>query len=329
MRLKTFCAVFAVWGMAAGMDAAAIASSAVYLKAYLHFLLADQVERQAELLVKNADSKIREEAMASVAEWSADQKRAIRESLTQSIRAGDARAEFEGFVERYLAAESAGDQEHLQALARAFGWSGISDYEALRQRATSELLAQEVKEASQFLGLLQTWIEQREKGISTGSLERWLEYASRPVPQPDAMQMSGSAKSALAAAEAPLGDYTSWEEPGATPLDLYSRGREEKRARVAEEARTAMQQIAEERRAAEEEYAQKKQAEAQADAEAVRRQAERMAAADQLAQEQRQKSWGNRLKKIVGSTVSAATGAFTGGIGTRAGEEAANAIFGD
>lgn len=329
MQRKLFPAVFAVWATSAIMASSAIASDAAYYKAYLHFLLTDQVERQAELLVKNADPKTREESLVAVSEWSADQKRAIRASLMQSNIGGDAKAEFERFVARYLEAESAGDPELLRSISREFGWPGMQDYQALRQKATAELLSNEMDDASRFLGLLQTWIEQREKGISTGPLKRWLDYASRPVPSPASAQAPRSARNPLAAAEAPLGEYTSWDEPGASPLDAYSRGREEKRARVVEEARIAMQQIAEERRAAEEEYAQKKQAEAQADAEAVRRQAERMAAADQLAQEQRQKSWGNRLKKIVGSTVSAATGAFTGGIGTRAGEEAANAIFGD
>ena len=59
----------------------------------------------------------------------------------------------------------------------------------------------------------------------------------------------------------------------------------------------------------------------------MKRHADKLAATEKDALEQRKNSWGNRLKSIVGATVSAATGAFTGGIGTRAGQEAANAIF--
>jgi hypothetical protein len=95
------------------------------------------------------------------------------------------------------------------------------------------------------------------------------------------------------------------------------------------EAQDGMEQIANERKSAEEEYAAKKTSDAQAEAENMKRHADKLASTEQEALEQRKNSWGSRLKSIVGATVSAATGAFTGGVGARAGEEAVNAIFKD
>ena len=46
-----------------------------------------------------------------------------------------------------------------------------------------------------------------------------------------------------------------------------------------------------------------------------------------LSLEQQQNSWGNKLKTVVGTTISAAGGAFLGGIGTQAGQKAADALF--
>jgi hypothetical protein len=60
----------------------------------------------------------------------------------------------------------------------------------------------------------------------------------------------------------------------------------------------------------------------------MKNQADKLATAEKDALDQRQNSWGACLKTIVGSLVSSATGAFTGGIGARAGEEAVNAVFG-
>jgi hypothetical protein len=59
----------------------------------------------------------------------------------------------------------------------------------------------------------------------------------------------------------------------------------------------------------------------------MRAQAQRLAATEEEALAQRENSWGNRLKRIVGSTLGAATGALTGGIGAEAGRRAANEIF--
>ncbi len=112
-----------------------------------------------------------------------------------------------------------------------------------------------------------------------------------------------------------------------TPRNLFAEARKKKQERRAAEAQAAMQQIATERQNAEQELASKKQAEAQAEADAVKNQAQKLAATEKQALEQQQNSWGNKLKALVGTTISAAGGAFFGGIGAQAGQMAANALF--
>jgi capsule polysaccharide export protein KpsE/RkpR len=110
-------------------------------------------------------------------------------------------------------------------------------------------------------------------------------------------------------------------------LASFSASRSERRAKALEEAQAGMQQVAAERQAAEQEYAAAKTAAAQAEADAMRKHADKLAAAEQEALEQRKNSWSGRLKQIVSTTIGAAGGAFFGGVGSRAGEAAANAVF--
>jgi hypothetical protein len=115
------------------------------------------------------------------------------------------------------------------------------------------------------------------------------------------------------------------ETPAA--LDSFAQARQDRRQRALEEAQAGMQQVASERDAAEREYAARKTASAQAEAEAIKRQADKLASTETEALEQRKNSWGNKLKGILSATIGAATGAFTGGIGTEAGTRLADAIF--
>ncbi|MBO4448059.1 MAG: hypothetical protein J5807_01065, partial [Kiritimatiellae bacterium] len=77
-----------------------------------------------------------------------------------------------------------------------------------------------------------------------------------------------------------------------------------------------------------EEYNAKKQAAAAAEAAAMQAQAQKLAAAEQEAVEQDQNSWKTRVKGIVSSAAGAAGSAFLGGVGSRVGEAAAQAVFG-
>ena len=66
---------------------------------------------------------------------------------------------------------------------------------------------------------------------------------------------------------------------------------------------------------------------AKRDAEAVKRHAQQLAATQEEIIKQRQRSWSARLKRIAGALISSTTGAFTGGIGERAAQEAVNDLF--
>ena len=90
-----------------------------------------------------------------------------------------------------------------------------------------------------------------------------------------------------------------------------------------------MAQVSEERRIADEEYNAKKQAAAAAEAAAMQAQAQKLAAAEQEAVVQDQNSWKTRIKGIVSSAAGAAGSAFLGGVGSRVGEAAAQAVFKD
>lgn len=316
-----------LWSLWLGLAGGAVAARpADYYRAYLSFLVLDQTVKQAEGLLDGLAADAQGEAREAIRTWSAGQKSRLRGAIGT---APEDRSAFETFVSGLVEAEAAGDPAALAELARGLDLAATGDYAALRQQVIQRDLGAALEDSSRLLGVLQTWSEQQRAGLTTGPLRAWLERAAQPPPAAPPPPPR-AARSALAAAEVPLGDYQGPdEEETSSPLAAFGALRAEQRAREVEEARAGMQQVAEERKAAEEEYAQKKAAEAQADAEAVKRQADRLAAVDQQAQEQRQKSWGNRLKSIVASTIGAATGAFTGGIGTRAGQEAAAAVFDD
>jgi phage terminase Nu1 subunit (DNA packaging protein) len=119
------------------------------------------------------------------------------------------------------------------------------------------------------------------------------------------------------------------ESPEPNPFDDYRASRQAKRKRAMEQAREGMSAVAGERQAAESEAASKKLAAAQAEAAAMQKHAEKLAAVEQEALEQRKNSWSARLKNIVASTVSTATGVFFGSVGQRAGEAVTDAVFND
>ncbi len=66
-----------------------------------------------------------------------------------------------------------------------------------------------------------------------------------------------------------------------------------------------------------------------AEAAAMKKQAEDLAKIEEQAFQQRQRSWGNRLKKIVASAGGAFVGGFTGGIASEAASEAISEIWPD
>lgn len=292
---------------------------AVLIVQYLRFALAGQVEQQVAQLGEGQDEGRRAELRQVSDAWQASRKASIRTALQQRF-GPQGRTRFEAFVNEWMRAEGTRDADALHRYVAAFSLEPPepASFADLRSRVLQEHLDSDLQDASVLLARVQAWVEAPADGPLADRMEDAGKKAdsARPV-----------VRNPLREAEVGTRDWQAPGEEDGSPLDAFGKARQDRRDRALEEAQAGMQQVAEERRAAEEEYAQKKMAEAQADAEAVKRQADRLAATEQEALEQRQKSWGNRLKSIVGATLSAATGAFTGGIGTRAGQEAASALF--
>ena len=303
--------------------------NAVLGQCYLKFMLYQQVAAQANGVAAEAPQADQDQIRKAAADWSASKTRSVRSLLTARFQ-DDARGKFEQFVADYTTAEKTADPEFLARMIAAFGFAPApADYASLRKSAIDSFLQPDVAEGSKWLGEVQTWADVRAKTPGTPDLSIWLTRDQPAAAAKPAKQKKPAVKKpdTLADAEAEMGEFAAGEEDVANPLDNFDEMRKKRSERKLEEAQAGMEQVASEREAAEQEYAAKKTAAAQAEAEAMKRHADKLAATEKDALEQRKNSWVNRLKSIVGATVSAATGAFTGGIGTRAGEEAANAIF--
>ncbi len=315
-----------------GGQAPQLGDEALLLKAYCHYMLTREIPAQGKALAEGATPADAEAIGRALNEWSAGQVVAIRRELERRF-GEEARTRFEEFVSEFTAAEERKDAAYLAALAAAIRRTPPpADYAGLRKAAVNALLRQEIESASKWLADVQTWRDLRAQRDDVPALEVWL---AREAPEeqeaampPAAARAPARAVNPLAEAEAPLPELQTDEEgESAGPLDSFDSLRRERRARALKEAQAGMAQVAAERQAAEQEYAAKKTAAAQAEAESLKRHAEKLAAAEKEAAVQRQNSWSSRLKNIVGATITAATGAFTGGVGTRAGEALANEVF--
>jgi hypothetical protein len=309
----------------------------VLLKALLRLEVVEQVRRQAAMLAQKAPEADAKAVEAAADDWVEKRKNATRRELTDTFGEG-AKSAFQAFVAQLSERESANDRDYLALLAGALGLASVPDsYVDLRVQAIERLLSSDMQEGADFLAEIETWLDVAVQAEAPPSLEAWLSRAG--TQESIARDWSfGATKSmrpprasdALRMAEAEVRTGTVPEGlDSESQLDRFSDSRKARRARKLAEAEAGMAQVAAERRAAEEAYAKEQLAKAQAEADAMRSQAEKMAAAEQEALAQRQNSFGNRLKRVVGATVSAAGGAFFGGVGARAGQEAVNAIFGD
>ncbi len=313
---------------------AAPAETDLLLRSLFRHRVAAQTAAQAGELGTAAGDAAAEQVAAAADRWSGEIHRSIRSELAAAF-GENAKDRFGEFVETFTSAERENDPVFLAALARDLRWTPPpADYGALRRMVLEQLLARDLSEAARFLGEVQTWLDLRRRSAEVPPLQAWLERA-QPVPlapvedspPPRLVPQRPRSSNPLRDAEAPAGEYTPSEEPAAGGLDAFSGARTARREKALEVAQAGMAQIAEERRAAEEELAARKTSAAQAEAEAVKKHAEKLAAAEQDAIEQRKNSWSGRLKQIVSTTIGAAGGAFLGGVGSRAGEAAAEAVF--
>ena len=298
MRLLAICAAVLVLG------ADAADRSRGLMSALLRFELAGQVvaharKLSAEPAVAAAADAYRGRAMAR-----------IKADLTDLCGdAGVAQREFGAFVDAVKASPK--------------------DYAGLRAELAKGELAPDVAAAGRFLGDVEAWLKLKAKG-ETVPLDVWLARDEKPAAgNPPAAKPKVAKRKAnpLRDSEADAGTFIEAKDDGNSALRSFGAARKARRAKALKDAEVGMQQVAAARKLADEEANAKKLAAAQAESAALQAQAVRLADAEKEAVIQDQNSWKTRLKGVLTTAIGAAAGAFTGPVGARAGEAAAQAVF--
>jgi hypothetical protein len=323
----------ALAGAASAMLARA-PDAAVLLRSYYRYLLTQQVGAQVQTMTAPLPKADAAAVQAAVTAWNGQRMEVVRQDLV--VHFGEqGRPKFEQFFAAYSEAEKNNDAGYLRELCGALGARPPlpADYAALRQLGLTSWLQADIQASSKFLADVQTWLQLKNRTPNMPPLNVWLARdATAALAVADARVAPPPPKTVaqqLASAEATMPEFKAEDEaaPGSNPLEAFAAQRKERRERAVKEAQEAMAQVATERQAAEQEYASKKQAEASAEAEALKNHAQRLADAEKQAIEQEKDSWSAKLKGIVGATITAAGGAFFGGVGAQAGQMAANFIF--
>lgn len=294
------------------------------LKGFYEYGLNEEVESGCLELMEDASASEVVQMKKVLASWQRGNMKSIKNSLVGTF--GDnAKSKFEAFVAAYSKAESIADMKFFNSIIDDINLkSQVADYNELRRYAAKEIMASSLDGASVFLSDIQTWRELGVMGLDRPPLDVWLLRDSIGSGNSEPKKK----KRSLRGSEASAGKFKgTGMSDDANPLETLSKLRDEKRAKALKDAESGMAMIAAERQAAEQEYAAGKMAKAKAEADAQVAQAKKFAAAETEAIEQRKHSWGNRLKNIVGATVSAAGGAFMGHVGAEAGRQAINAVF--
>jgi len=300
---------------------------ALLLTEFLKLTGVKEIERAASQMCERASPRAAREVDAVMQIWLKHQTRFIRENL-ESAFGETARSRFSDFVEQFTEAESKTDRQYfVQLVAGAYAGGNMPrTYAELRDYMYNNHLHDFASQSSHFMGNVQTWVDLHEKGERVPPLQVWLsrdhEAQSAPEPKP-----KGALASLKEAEAGNLGDENLDFAKAGSPLDEFEKVQKARRKKALERAYAGMEQVAKERKSAEDEYAAKKIQAAKAEAEAIRQFAKRLAAAQDEALKQRENGWGKRLKKIVGATITATSGAFFGGIGSQAAQIAVSAIF--
>ena len=304
---------------------------ALLLKAMFRLDVAQHVVNQAAKIAEPCEPDVAAEVVAAAKTYQARESGAIRDALEGAFD-DQARTVFGDFVDAYAKASESDNAAFLATLVKAVGGWGEdppADYAALRSGMVQRVLREEIAAAGRFLADVQTWVDLKGRAEDVPPLAAWVDRAA-PVgttTRQVVKRRKPAKRNPLRDSEAQAEDFEGESGGGDGALEGFGAARKERREKALQDAQAGMQQVAEERRAAEEEFAAKKTAAAQAEADAVRKQAEKLAAAESEAIEQRKNSWSGRLKSVLTATIGATSGAFLGNVGGRAGEAAANAIF--
>lgn len=320
--------ILAVLAMMQDVSAAKVTDTEVLLRSFIHFSLTQEVRAQAIALAKNLPANEADQIRNVAGNWFNGEMAELRKNLEKTF--GDAAKDrFKKFVGEYTSAEKTSNLDYLANVASQTELpQAPQDFVSLRKMAMKQWMGQQLSAGTGLLSEIQTWIEVRRKQTDAPPLQIWLARNDTPgtTPAPRATEPPRR-KNLLAEAEAPAPEYSPSQPPVGSSMDAFTQLRKEKRKKAMMDSQAGMQQMAMERQVAEQEYGARKMSDAQADAEAVRAHAQKLAAVESEALAQRENSWGNRLKQIIGGTVSIGLGAFTGGIGREAGKQAAEELF--
>lgn len=323
-------AILAVFIMLQSAMAGKTSDSEVLLRSFIRFSLTQEVQAQAVALAKGLPRKDANQIQDVVHGWFNREMAVLRKDLEKTF--GDtAKDRFKKFVAEYTSAEKAGDPEFLAHLSSQAGLTNPPpDFATLRKMALKRWTGKQISAGTWLLSEIQTWIDVRGKQSDAPPLQAWLARDQKPGQTQAKASPPGEPPrqvNSLANAEATAPEWNASQVTAGSSMDAFSQVRREKRDKAMQDSQAGMQQMAMERQAAEQEYGARKMAEAQADADAVRAHAQKLAGVESEALAQRENSWGNRLKRIIGGTLSAGLGAFTGGIGHEAGKRASDEIF--
>jgi len=294
------------------------AEAVIWLQAYLRYDLTKRTAEQSALLAAARPAEDQAQVAEAAALRQTEQNARLRRALEAQFGA-TARERFAAFMADWTDAEQRGDPEYLRWISGVTGLSA-GDYAGLRTAAFRVWLTAETADGANWLGAVETWLTAGTRDAERPPLRVWLDRATGAARAADA-------GSALADAEASAVFVPVEEDPAGSALEQLAARRGEKRAADVARAQAQMQQIADERRAWEEEHGAELKRRADLDAEHVKQQADKLAAAEKDALEQRKNSWNAKLLNILGATVSTFTGAVTGEIGKRAAERVTEEIF--
>ncbi|MBA4387225.1 MAG: hypothetical protein C0404_04540 [Verrucomicrobia bacterium] len=301
-------------------------SRPMLVTSYYRYLMGNELEGYCKEVMAKADDGQKKEIGEALAETKQACFLRIKKDLQGEF--GDrAQEEFTSFISAYTSAEKEGNKEYLKEMGNALAVAPApGSYDALRGSVTAKLMKGDVDSLAGFLSDAEVWVQLKKKEKNTVPFKAWLSRQAAPAVKPVPVQPVKKTDP-LRDAEVPVPALKDEEVGDVNPVDAFGEMRKARRQRAMEESKAGMQQVAKEREAAERDEAARKQEAASAEAEALKAQANKIAAVEKEAIEQSKDTWGARLNNIIGSTVSAAGGAFFGGIGARAGQEAVRAIF--
>jgi len=302
------------WATLSGGD------TTVLLSAYYRYVLTQQVPAQLQALTAQAPADCQLPVQETLQDWVKGTQLRTREDLQRQF-GPQARAQFEKFVAAYASAEEHGDAAFLANLAATSGLSPApANYGALRRAILTSRLQPDVADASKLLSEIQTWLDLKRRRTDVPALPIWLYRGEKVIPAP-------SAPPTLATAEATSDAVVVTDDKPASSLDAFASLRKVRREKAQQQAQAGMQQVATEREAAEQEYGTKKLVASQAEADNMKRHAEKLAQAEKDALDQEANGWEMKIKTLVSSTITAGVGAFTGTVGAQAAQKAADHLF--